>query len=167
MLHFTAKIVKQIFKEEETMYTFEIIVGTTLGSAEYAADHLAEKLIDQGFQVNIHLDPKLESLPIDSKHAWIICTATHGAGDYPDNIAPFALQLQQSSPDLSLIEYSVIALGSKSYDQFCHAGHMIDLQLAKLNAKKVAETFEICSVETQIPEDAIDGWYQQWVNNWL
>lgn len=149
------------------MYTFELIVGTTLGSAEYTADHLAEKLIDQGFKANIHLDPNLDSLPIDSNHPWIICTATHGAGDYPENIAPFALQLQQAKPDLSLIQYCVIALGSKSYDQFCYAGHMIDRQLTQLHAKKVAETVEICTLETPIPEDAIDEWYPQWLNNWL
>jgi len=130
-------------------------------------DHLAVKLIDQGFQVNLHLDPKLENLPNDNQHAWIICTATYGAGDYPDNIAPFALQLQQLNPDLNRIRYSVIALGSKSYDQFCNAGHMIDRQLAKLSAKKVSETVEICTLETQIPEDAIDAWYPKWVSNWL
>ena len=149
------------------MYTFEIIVGTTLGSAEYVADHLAEKLIDQGFKVNIHLDPNLASLPIDNNHPWIICTATHGAGDYPDNIAPLALQLQQMNPNLSSVKYAVIALGSKSYDQFCNAGHMIDRQLAKLNAKKVSKTLEICTLETPIPEDAIDDWYPEWSNNWL
>jgi MioC protein len=149
------------------MYTFEIIIGTTLGSAEYVADHLAEKLVDQGFQVNIHLDPKLEDLPIDSNHPWIICTATHGAGDYPENIAPFAKQLMQSTPDLHAVQFSVIALGSKSYDQFCNAGHMIDRQLCSLQAVKVATTFEICTLETPIPEDAIDEWYPKWLNNWL
>ena len=149
------------------MYTFELIVGTTLGSAEYTADHLAEKLIDQGFKVNIHLDPKLENLPIEKNHPWIICTATHGAGDYPENIAPFAQQLQQSQPDLTLVQYCVIALGSKSYDQFCFAGHMIDLQLAKLSAKRMAKTVEICTLETPIPEDAIDECYPQWLKNWL
>lgn len=149
------------------MYTFEIIVGTTLGSAEYAADHLAEKLIEQGFQANIHLDPQLENLPINKNNPWIICTATHGAGDYPENIVPFVQQLQQLSPDLSSIKYSVIALGSKSYDQFCRAGHMIDRQLAELNAEKVAISLEICTLASPIPEDVIDDWYPQWVKNWL
>jgi len=149
------------------MYTFEIIVGTTLGSAEYVADHLAEKLVDQGFQANIHLNPKLEDIVIDQNNPWIICTATHGAGDYPENIVPFTQQLTQSRPDLSAVKYSVVALGSKSYDQFCQAGHMIDRQLAELSAEKVAITLEICTLETPIPEDAIDAWYPNWSNNWL
>lgn len=149
------------------MYTFEILVGTTLGSAEYAADHLAEKLIDQGFQVNIHLDPNLTELPINNNHPWIICTATHGAGDPPENIAPFTQQLQLTNADLSQVTYSVIALGSKSYDQFCNAGRMIDRQLAQRKANKVAPNLEICTLETPIPEDAIDEWYPHWLNNWL
>jgi len=149
------------------MYTFEIIVGTTLGSAEYVADHLAEKLAVQGFQSNIHLNPKLEDIVIDKNNPWIICTATHGAGDFPENIIPFTQQLTQSRPDLSAVKYSVVALGSKSYDQFCKAGHMIDRQLAELNAEKVAITLEICTLETPIPEDAIDDWYPDWAKNWL
>ncbi|QUM78428.1 FMN-binding protein MioC [Moritella sp. 24] len=149
------------------MYTFEIIVGTTLGSAEYVADHLVEKLVEQGFKTNIHLDPKLTDLPINKNNPWIICTATHGAGDFPENILPFTQQLEQNSPDLSNVKYSVIALGSKSYDQFCNAGHMIDRQLAKLKAEKVAITLEICTLETPIPEDMIDIWYPEWSQNWL
>ena len=149
------------------MHTFEIIVGTTLGSAEYVADHLAEKLVDQGFQVNIHLDPQLKDLPINKNNPWIICTATHGAGDFPENIAPLAQQLATDSPDLSAVKYSIVALGSKAYDQFCNAGHMIDRQLAQLNAEKVAITLEICTLETPIPEDAIDGWFPEWSKNWL
>jgi len=149
------------------MYKFEIIVGTTLGSAEDAADHLADKLIAKGFQTNIHLDPKLEDLPITKDSAWIICTATHGAGDYPENIAPLALQLREIAPDLASVKYSVIGLGSKSYDQFCNAGRMIDRQLQQLHAVKVAETLEICTVETPVPEEAIDEWFTKWLNNWL
>ena len=148
------------------MYTFEIIVGTTLGSAEYAADHLSEKLSGDGFTARIHLDPQLADLPLHNNSAWIVCTATHGAGDYPENIRPLVQQLQQH-PDLSQVSYSVIALGSKSYDQFCNAGHMIDQQLSQLNAKKMATTLEICTQETPIPEDAIDEWYQEWLKNWL
>lgn len=149
------------------MYKFEIIVGTTLGSAEDAADHLADKLIENGFQTNIHLHPKLEDLPVTNDSVWIMCTATHGAGDYPENIAPLALQLRDIAPNLTSIKYSVIALGSKSYDQFCNAGRMIDRQLQQLNAEKVAETLEICTLETPLPEEAIDEWFTKWLNNWL
>jgi MioC protein len=149
------------------MYKFEIIVGTTLGSAEDAADHLAGKLIEDGFQTNIHLEPKLEDLPVTKDSVWIMCTATHGAGDYPENIAALALQLRDIAPDLASIKYSVIALGSKSYDQFCNAGRMIDRQLQQLHAEKVAETLEICTLETPVPEEAIDEWFTKWRNNWL
>ncbi|MFT5880815.1 MAG: MioC protein [Moritella sp.] len=148
------------------MYKFEIIVGTTLGAAEDAADHLADKLIEDGFQARIHLDPKLEDLPVTKDSVWIVCTATHGAGDYPENIAPLALQLRNIAPNLASIKYSVVALGSKSYDQFCNAGRMIDRQLQQLNAEKVAKTLEICTLETPAPEEAIDEWFIKWRNNW-
>lgn len=149
------------------MHNFEIIVGTTLGSAEYAADHLAEQLEKHDFGANIHLTPSLSELLASNNNHWIICTATHGAGEFPENIAPFVAELTQQQPDLSAINYSIIALGSKSYDQFCNAGHTIDRQLAALNATKTADILEICTVETPIPEDAIDVWLPNWLKNWL
>ena len=38
-------------------------------------------------------------------------TSTHGAGDVPDNLQPFAKDLADQRPDLSALKYGVIALG--------------------------------------------------------
>jgi len=149
------------------LHNFEIIVGTTLGSSEYAADHLQEHLEKQGFNASIHLTPSLAELLNTGNKNWIICTATHGAGEFPENIVPFVTELTQKQPDLTGINYTIIALGSKSYDQFCNAGHTIDRQLAELNAQKIAVILEICTVEIPIPEDAIDEWLPNWLKNWL
>lgn len=149
------------------MHNFEILVGTTLGSSEYVADHLADHLEKQGFSANIHLTPSLSELLNSKNNNWIICTATHGAGDFPDNIMPFVTELTTQQPDLAEINYTIIALGSKSYDQFCNAGHMIDRQLAALKAQKTADILEICTLETPIPEDAVDQWIPNWLKNWL
>ncbi len=149
------------------MYAFEILVGSTLGSAEYAADHLAEKLENAGFTATVHTHPSLKDIEFTANTVVVPCLATHGAGDYPDNFKAFAEALISTAPDLQQIKYSVIALGSKSYDQFCNAGRMIDRHFADLKAEKVGERLEICTQETPIPEDAIDVWFQDWVKNWL
>lgn len=148
------------------MQKFELLVGTTLGSAEYATDHIEEKLKEAGFETQIHLKPKLDDLSLSENTTWLICTSTHGAGDFPENIAPFSQELTDKQPDLASISYSVIALGSKSYDQFCNAGHTIDRQLAALNATKIGKTLEICAIENPIPEDAIDEWFPIYLSEW-
>ncbi len=67
---------------------FEIIVGTMLGAAEYVADAIAEKLDASGHTHTIHAEPNLDEIKTES--TWIVCTSTHGAGELPDNIQPFA-----------------------------------------------------------------------------
>ena len=94
---------------------FEIIVGTMLGASEYVADAIAEKLDASGHTHTIHAEPNLDN--INTASIWVVCTSTHGAGELPDNIQPFAKQLE--SADLSTVQAYVIGLGDTSYDTFC------------------------------------------------
>uniref|UniRef100_UPI0019533ADD flavodoxin domain-containing protein n=1 Tax=Klebsiella pneumoniae TaxID=573 RepID=UPI0019533ADD len=68
------------------MADITLISGSTLGSAEYVAEHLAEKLDDAGFSSEILHGPMLEEFPTDG--IWLIISSTHGAGDIPDNLQP-------------------------------------------------------------------------------
>ncbi len=70
-----------------SMADITLISGSTLGGAEYVAEHLAEKLEEAGFSTETLHGPLLEDLPIDG--VWLVITSTHGAGDLPDNLQPF------------------------------------------------------------------------------
>ena len=76
------------------MADITLISGSTLGGAEYVAEHLAEKLEDAG----------LSALKSSTVRWWTICrlqgiwlmiSSTHGAGDIPDNLVPFYDALQE------------------------------------------------------------------------
>ena len=84
------------------MAAIEIIVGSVLGASEYVADALAESLEQKGHSANIHLEPKLAEIP--KEHIWLLCSSTHGAGDLPDNIQPFADELENT--DVKGIRYA-------------------------------------------------------------
>ncbi|MCK7493144.1 MAG: flavodoxin domain-containing protein [Comamonadaceae bacterium] len=74
----------------------------------------------------------------------LLCTSTHGDGELPDNLAPFARRLQEARPDLSHLRYGVIALGDQTYQNTsCRAGKDMDALLASLGAHKVGERLEI------------------------
>lgn len=88
------------------MNSFEIIVGSMLGATEYVADALAEELTNHDLNSRIHLTPDLSEL--DPQATWLICTSTHGAGDFPDNIHAFTKQLPQAS--LNQIRYLLVGL---------------------------------------------------------
>jgi len=145
------------------MKKIEILVGSTLGAAEYVADHLQEKLAADNIQSNIHLHPQIDDLLKEPNSFWLICTSTHGAGEPPENIKEFYQSLT-TGPALSGKdkEFVVVALGSKDYDQFCEAGKNFQRILIDLGAKEVGSSLFIDTIQDPIPEDRVDLWYPEW-----
>lgn len=140
-----------------------LITDSTMGSAEYVAEHVAEILEKYGFDTEITYGPSLKELPI--KGIWLIVCSTHGAGELPENIQPLAKEISEEKPDLSQINYGAIGIGSKEYDTFCGAIHILDLLLKDHHAKRVGELLEIDILEYDVPEEAAEIWIEKWKNN--
>lgn len=144
------------------MENFEVIVGSVLGASEYVADALEETLNKFGHQVNsIHLQPELSDL--DQAATWIICTSTHGAGDLPDNIQPFAQQLKSQS-NLA-VSFLVVGLGDSSYDTFCNGAMQMQDILETSGAKLLAPPLHIDVLTHPIPEDNAVEWLTSWLKD--
>jgi MioC protein len=146
------------------MAQIDIIIGSTLGAAEYVAEHMAEQLQAQQHQTALHYKADLPSLLAKQQadSIWLFISSTHGAGQVPDNLQPFVEQLSQKQPQLSALRYAVIALGDRNYDTFCAAGQLIDQLMAGSAAQKIAERLEIDVTAHEIPEDAADIWLSVW-----
>lgn len=110
------------------MADITLISGSTLGGAEYVAEHLAEKLEEAGFTTETLHGPLLEDL--SASGIWLVISSTHGAGDIPDNLSPFYEALQEQKPDLSAVRFGAIGIGSREYDTF--VGLLIN---SRLNSK--------------------------------
>lgn len=145
------------------MTTVTLISGSTMGSAEYVAEHVAEILDNSGFTTDIQHGPELNDVP-QQNSTWLIVTSTHGAGDLPENIQPFADALREQKPDLSSIRYGAIGIGSSEYDTFCGAIRTLDILLASLGAQKIGESLEIDIQQHEIPEDPAEIWIKEWIN---
>lgn len=143
------------------MAKFEIIVGSVLGASEYVADALQEVILAYGHSVKIHLKPNLSDL--DKSATWLVCTSTHGAGDLPDNIQPFAKQLDNQS--LSNTAFLVVGLGDSSYDTYCHGSIHMENTLQQANAKLLSPAFHIDVLNHPIPEDRAVEWLTNWLEN--
>jgi MioC protein len=120
-----------------------ILVGTETGTAEDVADHLAATLEELGIEPEIvdmeEAGPEL----LDGSRAVVVCTATHGDGELPDNSLGFYEKLREERPDLGGVLFCVCGLGDDAYADFCEAGRIWSRFLEELGAEEVIERYEI------------------------
>ncbi len=118
------------------MSSFQIIVGSMLGGTEYVAEACQETLESLNHQTKLHLLPDFSQIP-SKDQTWLICTSTHGAGDYPDNILSFVDNLTNTENDLSSVKFLVIGVGDTSYDTFCYAAKNLTKLLITKGCKEI------------------------------
>lgn len=144
------------------MADITLISGSTLGSAEYVAEHLAEKLEKAGLSTETLHGPELDELPLFGR--WLVVSSTHGAGELPNNLQPLLEQIANQQPDLSNMQFGAVGLGSSEYDIFCGAIKQIDNILIARGATRIGSRFEIDVTEHEIPEDPAEEWVKNWIN---
>ncbi|WHP47540.1 FMN-binding protein MioC [Mannheimia bovis] len=138
-----------------------IITGSTLGGAEYVADHLNDVLSSQGFEVELFNQATLAD--IEGKSHLIVVTSTHGAGELPDNIQPLFNDLAASSADFSAMKFGVIGLGSSDYDTFCNAVNIVENALKAKGANQVCESLRIDVVNNFDHDASAEEWLPNFV----
>ena len=141
------------------MKNVSIITGSTLGGAEYVGDHIADLLEEMDIMTDIHNQPNLTEIEVNS--SWILVVSTHGAGDYPDNIKPFLQQLSDNASNISEVEFGIIAIGDSNYDTYCAAGKSLQNTLLKLGAIEKYPLLEIDITQSSIPEEPAELWLKQ------
>ena len=121
-----------------------ILYGSQSGNAEALSKSLRNVGRRAGFDpvVKPMDDFGVEALD-DVSHALFICS-TFGEGDPPDNAMKFMEGLRVKSgsedgPNLTHLNYSVLALGDRSYTHFCKAGTDLDEALSSLGANRLAD----------------------------
>ncbi|NQZ21299.1 MAG: flavodoxin domain-containing protein [Colwellia sp.] len=139
------------------MSSFQIIVGSMLGGTEYVAEACEETLLALNHQVTVHLKPKFEQINSE-KQTWLICTSTHGAGDFPDNIQNFIEDLKISTVDLSPVKFMIIGVGDSNYDTFCKAAFDMEKVLLSIGCNEITPLKTLDMREEIDPEDLAQQW---------
>lgn len=137
-----------------------VISGSTLGNAEYVAEHLANKLLAQGHEVQVLHGPELDEVP--QQGIWLVVTSTHGAGELPDNLQPLFEQIETQQPDLTGIHFGAVGIGSSEYDTFCGGIAIVDRILIAFGAKRIGEVIKIDIKQHDVPEDPAEEWLAEW-----
>lgn len=138
------------------MKTIHLITGSTLGGAEYVADHLNDVLSSQGFTVSLFNQATLSD--IQSAENLLVVTSTHGAGELPENIQPLFDDITTQKPDFSAMKFGVIGLGSSDYDTFCNAVNIVTEILTASGATTVCEPLRIDVVNNFDHDGSAEEW---------
>lgn len=141
-----------------------ILVGTMTGTAQLVAQEV-ELTLDDG-------ETKVRTSPMDGLDAgvfaggglFLICSSTYGQGDVPDNAKQLYASLQSVRPDLSGVQYGVIALGDRTYaETYCNGGRRFDAILAELGARRIGDVMLHDASAGTMPEELAVAWAAEWI----
>lgn len=142
------------------MSSFQIIVGSMLGGSEYVAEACEETLIAMGHEVTLHFQPEFEQI-LSENQTWLICTSTHGAGDFPDNIQAFVTDLENNNKDLSSLKFFTIGIGDSSYDTFCYAAKNLNKSLITKGCMEIIPLKTLDMSADIDPEERSQAWLNE------
>ncbi len=140
-----------------------IITGSTLGGAEYVAEHLENILQQQGCPTRLEHGAALED--VQDEKLWLIVTSTHGAGELPDNLRPLFEQIMEHNLDLSSLRFAVVGLGNSDYDTFCYAVNKVEEILSAQGATLLCPSLRIDVTKVDDHEQYAEEWLPNLTEN--
>ncbi len=113
-----------------------ILYGSETGTAEGYARQAARRLSRHRPQI-MALD-EFDPAELGKESLVLVVTSTFGEGSLPGNARAFhARLLELGTNAFDKLRFSVMALGSTVYPQFCAAGAELDRELARVGGKRV------------------------------
>lgn len=120
-----------------------VAYASQTGQAERYAEQTAEALRTAGTSVRLLPLTRLDAATLAQTPRVLFIASTTGEGDAPDNASTFVRHLMAGSVPLSHLEYGVLALGDRSYSEFCGFGHALDRWLRHQQAQPLFDVIEV------------------------
>ena len=153
--HQSNSINNNIREKNDSETLINILFGTQTGNSESVAEDLSNFALSNGFKTQINALDDIEMNILSKMKNVAIITSTYGEGEMPDNAQLFWNALSSNTaPQLNNMNYSVLALGDTGYEEFCHAGKLLDTRLEQLGAKRIIKRID-CDVDF---EDLAEKW---------
>ncbi|MBC6989754.1 assimilatory sulfite reductase (NADPH) flavoprotein subunit [Hymenobacter sp. BT491] len=124
-----------------------ILFGSQTGNSQKVAKLAAEAARKRGLLVEVKDMNEYAPRALVQERLLLVVVSTQGEGDPPiaaEEVRTFLLG--KRAPQLPDLRYSVLALGDKSYLQFCQTGKEFDQRLAELGAQRLLERVD-CDVD--------------------
>ena len=138
-----------------TLPQVTVLYGSQTGNSKKVAHQISAKVRERGFQVVVADMNDYPTKNLKSEKIALFVISTQGEGEPPIAAEEFHKWLLGTrAPQLDGVQFSVCALGDRSYLQFCQTGKEIDARLEVLGAKRLFDRVD-CDVDF---EDAVEGW---------
>ena len=129
-----------------------ILYGTHTGRSEALAKALCEQGSKQNIACQIKAMDDYKTKQLKDEKNLLVIVSTHGEGEPPEMAEDFhAFITGKRAPKLDGLNYSVLALGDRSYKLFCQTGIDIDKALKNAGANELVPMV-MCDVDYE--EDA-------------
>jgi len=137
-----------------------ILYGTHTGRSKTIAANLAGKLVATGIDVQSFALDDYKTRQLATETNVVLIVSTHGEGEPPAMAEDFhGFITGKRAPLLPNLNYSVVALGDKSYKLYCQTGVDIDQALIRLGAKSM---LPVLKLDVAFKEE-IDLWMKEFV----
>ena len=134
-----------------------IAFASQTGLAEELAWMTARSLSDAGTPARVTLLGDLEPAELKAAGRVLIVASTTGEGDAPDAMSWFVRQSMKAPADLSGLSYGLLALGDRTYTDFCGFGRALDGWLQRSGAEPLFDRVEVDDGDT----GAVRHWQHQ------
>ena len=120
-----------------------IAFASQTGQAEELAWMTASSLSTAGLPTRVALLGDLEPEDLKRARRVLIIASTTGEGDGPDAMSWFARKHMAGPADLSGLAYALLALGDRTYADFCGFGRALDGWLKRSGATPLFDRVEV------------------------
>ena len=137
-----------------------VLFGTETGNSRKIAGQLVEEAEKAGIKTILADMNNYQPNRLKNEKNLLVIVSTHGEGEPPLAAEDFYNFIHSKrAPKLEGIRYSVLALGDKSYVDFCQTGSDIDKRLHELGAERISPRVD-CDVDFATGS-------QTWINDVL
>jgi sulfite reductase (NADPH) flavoprotein alpha-component len=136
-----------------------VLHASQTGQAEELALQTAQALHVAGRPVRLAALGELDRAQLAQARQALLLVSTAGEGDAPDSAVAFARDLMAPAQgqDLTQLQFGLLALGDRSYAQFCGFGRALDTWLQSQGAQPMFPRIEMDRGDAQ----ALTQWRQQ------
>ncbi|WP_185876617.1 diflavin oxidoreductase [Blattabacterium cuenoti] len=134
-----------------------IVYGTETGNSKSLAFDFHKRFKGEKIKSNLISLDKYYLQDLKKESYLLIIISTYGEGDPPTSAKSFFHFIHENEKKIILknLKYSVLALGDKSYLNFCKAGYDVDKCLYNMGAKRIIPLYK-CDVD-----------YEEKANKWF